>query len=260
MDWSPFLVETAGNNGEDAGDDDLVAQGLYGGAITMCYPRTYVDVSDFRAVPDHQEVWCEAGHGGCEGNSCAEDAGIDSDDSVILELLNLKGDVPTVSCAEWFFRDLAEASGAARCEVEHSAQISVADICPEIARSLPATEVGCAVGWHEVAKFRDEEKGGAKARNKVAVYLCNLRLRDVGTDMLVTMYRTVEVGSMSSSMIRSKSSNSSAAAHEGDEDNLSAESMARDGSSRHNDNKNPGLTQFVRMLRTLTIHDMGLFG
>ena len=35
------------------------------------------------------------------------------------------------------------------------------------------------------------------------VYLANLRLHDVGTDMLVTMYRTVETGTLSSSHVSS---------------------------------------------------------
>jgi hypothetical protein len=29
---------------------------LYGGAITAQFPERFVDVSDFRPVPDHQEV------------------------------------------------------------------------------------------------------------------------------------------------------------------------------------------------------------
>ena len=93
MEESPFLTASADAEG-------LETRPLYGGAITMAYPRTYTDVSGFRAVPDHQEVWVEGKQGA-------------GDDSVIVELLNLKDDVTTEDAAGWFFRDLAEASGAA---------------------------------------------------------------------------------------------------------------------------------------------------
>ena len=169
----------------------------------MDYPRTYCDVSAFRAVPDHQEVWAEAGEGGgASGDGGSGKGGKGGgDDSVIVELLNLKDDVPTTdgASATFFFNDLAEASGAAVHTLQHSHCVSVGDLCPEVAAALPSTEMCVAVGRHTVAKFRDEEKSGPRARNKVVVLLANLRLRDVGTDMLVTMYRTVEAGELSSS-------------------------------------------------------------
>ena len=78
---------------------------------------------------------------------------------------------------------------------------------------------------------------------KVVVLLANLRLRDVGTDMLVTMYRTVEAGELSSSRAVD-------AAGEGGGGDTGDETPEM----------HPGLSQFVKMLRTLTIRDVGLFG
>ena len=34
---------------------------LFGGAITCRIPERYVDVSDFRPIPDHQEVYADGG-------------------------------------------------------------------------------------------------------------------------------------------------------------------------------------------------------
>ena len=48
----------------------------------------YVDVSDFKPVPDNQEVWTDA----------------DRDESVILEILER---VEAANDASWFFNDLA---------------------------------------------------------------------------------------------------------------------------------------------------------
>lgn len=38
--------------------DTLVPRQLFGGAIEVSLPERLVDVSDFRPVPDNQEVWC----------------------------------------------------------------------------------------------------------------------------------------------------------------------------------------------------------
>lgn len=35
---------------------ELRERELYGGAVTMGIPDAFMDVSDFRPVPDHQEV------------------------------------------------------------------------------------------------------------------------------------------------------------------------------------------------------------
>lgn len=37
-------------------EEQLVARALYGGAIEMTIPMRFEDVSDFRPVPNHQEV------------------------------------------------------------------------------------------------------------------------------------------------------------------------------------------------------------
>ena len=37
---------------------------LFGGAMTVCLPPGWLDCSDARPVPDHQEVWLEE-KGGC---------------------------------------------------------------------------------------------------------------------------------------------------------------------------------------------------
>lgn len=37
-------------------EEELVPTGAFGGAITFVKPSRFIDVSDFRSVPDHQEV------------------------------------------------------------------------------------------------------------------------------------------------------------------------------------------------------------
>ncbi|KAF2758262.1 Mog1p/PsbP-like protein [Pseudovirgaria hyperparasitica] len=68
---------------------------LYGGAITADLPSTYVDVSSFRQVPDHQEVYVDK----------------DGLTSVIFEILNYVG--PEIAATDedalkYHFEDIAE--------------------------------------------------------------------------------------------------------------------------------------------------------
>ena len=208
---SPFL--SAQNLSSSTFSNELSKQDLYGGAITM-HMSDYTDVSNVRVVPDHQEVWTDG-----------------DDNTIIIELLNLKEETTTDDAAAFFFNDLAEASEASSAELLHAGLLEHL-ICPEISSNV---EICGAVGRHIVSKFRDEDKSGEKARNHVMVYLINLRLREHGTDMLITMYRTVKVGEKSST----------------------TELKEVDESD---DQEFPGLRVFTSMLGTLKIVDKSLFG
>ena len=213
----------------------LTPRQLYGGAITMSYPPQFADVSPFRDVPDHQEVWTD-GH----------------DNTCIVELLDLKADVPSEDAGAFFFGDLAAASDAADATLLGTG-ILVPDMCPGMsAGPLEDTvERLATIGVHVVAKFREEEKSGPSARNRVMVYLANFRLHNVGTDMLVTMYRTVKVGETSSSTTAGVAANTdcveTAAAGMG-------AGLDEDGAAM------PGLSEFACMIRTLAVQNWGLFG
>jgi hypothetical protein len=51
--------------------EPTTSRALYGGAMSARLPDRYVDVSDFRPVPDNQEMWTDASR----------------DESVIVEIL-----------------------------------------------------------------------------------------------------------------------------------------------------------------------------
>ena len=180
----------------------------------MSFPTDIQDISNIRVVPDHQEVWTDS-----------------LDNTIIIELLDYKTAVPAEDAGAFFFQDLAEASEASSNELNYASILPDAT-CPGIS---PEVEKCGAVGCHIVAKFRDEDKSGASARNKVMVYVINLRLKDVGTDMLVTMYRTIQIGESSST--------TEVKTVEVDENN-----------------DFPALDLFLAMVRTLEIVDYGLFG
>jgi hypothetical protein len=207
---SPF--ELCNPSNDDSTSFNLTKQDLYGGAITMSFSSDFKDISNIRVVPDHQEVWTDG-----------------DDNTIIIELLNYKDDISTEESGKFFFNDLAEASGASSSEL-HYHGILDPDVCPDIS----STKCG-AVGLHHVAKFREEEKIGESARNQVMVYILNLRLEDVGTDVLVTMYRTIQVGESSST--------------------TEVKKVDDDDSSDF-----PRLKEFMGMIKTIKIVDKGLFG
>jgi hypothetical protein len=68
---------------------------LYGGAITTALPSRFVDVSQMRQVPDHQEVYVD----------------MNSDQSIIFELLSMD-DVANDRAAQHHWNDLAQANDA----------------------------------------------------------------------------------------------------------------------------------------------------
>lgn len=55
----------------DTGSTDLRQRDLFGGAMTMKIPSRLTDVSDFRPVPDNQEVFADG----------------DTDQSIIIEIM-----------------------------------------------------------------------------------------------------------------------------------------------------------------------------
>jgi hypothetical protein len=69
---------------------------LFGGAISSTFPVRFQDVSNIRQVPDHQEVFVDPAR----------------DESLIFELLDLKGEVEDGGSALWFLRDIANEQDA----------------------------------------------------------------------------------------------------------------------------------------------------
>jgi hypothetical protein len=67
----------------------------FGGAITLELPTRFVDVSQFRHIPDTQEVFAD----------------VDTDQSFIVELLDLEDGEPDASGATFHFNPIAHDNG-----------------------------------------------------------------------------------------------------------------------------------------------------
>lgn len=142
----------------------------------MTFPLRFQDLSNVRQVPDHQEAFADPSR----------------DESLIIELLDLKHDVTDEASAVWFLQDLANEQDAEGGMVfEQSGILEAPGLCY---RSTPAV-VTSAIGQMAISKGRQ----GREAQNIVRVYLANLRLKEVGTDVLISAYEPIVINPLSES-------------------------------------------------------------
>lgn len=156
--------------------EPCVERPLFGGAIACTFPQRFQDLSNIREVPDHQEVFADPNR----------------DESLIVELLDLKHDVADNQSASWFLQDLANEQDSAGDLVVESVSVVAPSDVPFLD---PATVVTAVVGQMAVSKGRQ----GREACNIVRVYLANIRLKGVGTDVLITAYEPLMISALSES-------------------------------------------------------------
>ncbi|XP_019096536.1 PREDICTED: ran guanine nucleotide release factor-like, partial [Camelina sativa] len=141
---------------------------LFGGAISTVFPRRFENVSNIRQVPDHQEVFVDPSR----------------DESLIFELLDFKNEVGDIGSASWFLNDLAREQDAEGFQLIEQSEVIEA---PGLSyRNIPAVAT-TAIGEMAISKGRQ----GREAQNLVRVYVANLRLKGVDTDVLVTAYEPI---------------------------------------------------------------------
>ncbi|XP_023552843.1 probable ran guanine nucleotide release factor [Cucurbita pepo subsp. pepo] len=157
-------------------EDFSSERALFGGAIVSTFPIRFQDVSNIRQVPDHQEVFVDPSR----------------DESLIFELLDFKHDVEDNGSAVWFLQDLAtEQDAEGSVVIEQSGVIEAPGLCYANIPSVVTT----AVGQMAISKGRQ----GREAQNIVRVYLANLRLKAVGTDVLICAYEPILINPLSES-------------------------------------------------------------
>ncbi|KAJ4787616.1 Ran guanine nucleotide release factor [Rhynchospora pubera] len=157
-------------------NDVCTERPLFGGAISCSFPARFQDVSSIREVPDHQEVFVDPSR----------------DESLIIELLDLKNEVEDHESATWFLRDLAiEQDASDSVVVEHSGIMELSGLQYG---NVPVPAM-TAVGQLAVSKGRQ----GRGAENIVRVYLANIRLKNVSTDLLITAYEPLIINPLSES-------------------------------------------------------------
>ncbi|CAN6638136.1 nuclear import protein Mog1p [Trichomonascus vanleenenianus] len=138
---------------------------LFGGAVSSCVPAGFVDVSEFRQVPDHQEVFANAR---------------ESDDSLIFELME---------------RVEGSDEEALREHLQELAVLNQSQVIPlvtekAVAPLLPEGENGAyftsiiqkSHKWGRIDVVK--EGGGLESLVFILAYI--VRLKKVSTDILIT--------------------------------------------------------------------------
>ena len=136
---------------------------LYGGALSVSLPARFEDVSHFRPVPDHQEVFADTA----------------TDQSLVVEV-NQPLPCPNSQAGAEHMQELAAVSGASSSTVLSSTALP-ASAFPLL--SPPAAFCSLTVSDMLVSKYRDDD---SKA-NAVRVWLLVVRLSREQTDLLLIL-------------------------------------------------------------------------
>eukprot|EP01138_Halocafeteria_seosinensis_P013484 gb/GECG01013771.1/.p1 GENE.gb/GECG01013771.1/~~gb/GECG01013771.1/.p1 ORF type:complete len:185 (+),score=18.51 gb/GECG01013771.1/:1-555(+) len=143
----------------------MSTRALFGGAIEVHLPPQFIDCSDLRPIPDHQEVFAHR----------------DTDQSVIIEIVEQAESVADDQAPEYFFSDLAQCNGVDNGEysLDHSAPVEssqLAHLPVESCRGLTlkgTQQIPC--GQQNTMK------------KTIQINMAILRLPDVTSEILVTV-------------------------------------------------------------------------
>ncbi|XP_045442493.1 ran guanine nucleotide release factor isoform X1 [Pipistrellus kuhlii] len=133
---------------------------LFGGAFSATLPVGAIDVSDLRPIPDNQEVFCHRV----------------TDQSLIVELLELQAHVRGEAAARYHFEDVGGVQGARAVHVEA--------VQPLLLENL-ALRGCCEEAWFLSGK-QQVAKGNQQVTKDVTLHQALLRLTRYQTDLLLT--------------------------------------------------------------------------
>ncbi|KAK3025385.1 hypothetical protein RJ639_044925 [Escallonia herrerae] len=153
-------------------EDQSAERALFGGAIASTFPLRFQDISNVREVPDNREVFVDPMR----------------DESLIFELLELKVGVADNASATWFLQDLArEQDAEGNVVIEQSGVFQAEGLH---FRNMPAVVTTAAIS---------KGRQGREAQNLVRVYLANLRLKEVDTDVVIVANEPIYINPLSES-------------------------------------------------------------
>ncbi|KAL4857856.1 Ran guanine nucleotide release factor [Chlorella vulgaris] len=167
-------------------DDTLVQRSLFGGAMQLHFPLRLVDISDFRPVPDHQEVFADAS---LDQSLVVEIVVSMSSQQIYRAVVQEHQPVPDAEAASFFFHDQAANNEAQHAQIDMQyvlSQQDVPDLPPDCFKAI-------LVGQQAVTKGRQ----GSDALNKVHIILCCIRLPQHGSDLLLTLNSPIYISEKS---------------------------------------------------------------
>ncbi|EGC38065.1 hypothetical protein DICPUDRAFT_29264 [Dictyostelium purpureum] len=152
---------------------NFVKRPLYGGAIEISIPERFRDITQFRQVPDHQEVFVDE----------------KSDQSFIVEL-NEKQSVVDDQAILFHYENLTEELELPK---EKSVVLNQRKLTNDELPNFPNNPKYILLAQQKVAKFKES------AENTVNLYMLLVRLEKQNTDILIILNDTIEISPASSS-------------------------------------------------------------
>ena len=164
----------------------MPASPLFGGALSATLPPgRWLDASDVRPVPDHQEVWLE-----CD---------VDDASSIIVEVLE-RAECTDEGAAAFHFEDLATSNAADSFAVVKAAVVPVTTLMPSLrdagscsilhgVQVLPAAAAAVGGTGAGDATPGDSGCGESVGSTELDVHLAVVRLEAHATDLLISVCR-----------------------------------------------------------------------
>lgn len=138
---------------------------LFGGHFQIELPAKYVDLSDVRQIPDHQEVYFDSWR----------------DHSVIIELVEYN-EIPEENLLKFHWAHLCQENSCPIDEQIVYEEINLNDnekILPEISGDKIFKK--CCIGLQKIAKAKET------AKNSVLIFLTVITLPQYSTEILISM-------------------------------------------------------------------------
>ncbi|KAI8355654.1 hypothetical protein EDC96DRAFT_516129 [Choanephora cucurbitarum] len=149
-------------------------QALFGGAILSPVPISFVDASQFRQIPDNQEVFVD----------------MNTQQSLIFELLE-QVEAKHTDIAKFHFQQLADDNEATDATVSYVEQLDPKEVSPLLISD--ATELYILQGTQKVSKFNEKQ-----ADNTVEIIMAVIRLVQVETDFVISINAPIQLANTSS--------------------------------------------------------------
>jgi len=157
-------------------DEEIVTRSLFGGAIEISLPKNFVDVNEFREIPDNQEVFTDT----------------KTDRSLIVEILELSQELSGPHIAEFHFTQIASDNDADESTIFHTLPLNE-DSFPFLGETNKTVEGYLLGGQQHVAKFNEH------AKNMIQITLCVIRIKDVDVDLIISLNEPQSISPESSS-------------------------------------------------------------
>ncbi|EAL64470.1 Ran GTPase binding protein [Dictyostelium discoideum AX4] len=149
---------------------------LYGGAIEIDIPRRFIDVTSYRHIPDHQELFSDE----------------KSDQSVIIELNEFQDHISNANAIKHHYEVLVEDAGIStdKSVILNFRELTQAEM-PNFDASIPKYVL---LAQQKIAKFNET------AENTINIYMALVRLEKSKTDLLITFNEAIALAPTSSSV------------------------------------------------------------